>query len=109
MLCLEHENVPVEYGVIKIDLSRFDRTALRQILDEQKPLGQILLDGTIAHTSWPQAFLRVTANSHIQAALALPQSAELFGRRNIILDGCRRMLADVIEILPPLNSMPNYE
>ena len=97
---------PVEYGIIKIDLARFTPLACVLVLQEQKPLGQILMDESLAHTSWPQAFFRVTADSHIQSALELSQRPELFGRRNLILDGQRRLLADVVEILPVIDLLP---
>lgn len=94
--------LPVEYGVIRIDLSRFDRAPRQKILEEHCPLGRVLQEGAIAHTSWPRGFFQVTADERLQAILELRRPTLLYGRRNLILDGQRRLLADVVEILQPV-------
>jgi chorismate-pyruvate lyase len=92
---------PVEYGVIRIDLSRFDRPARRKILEEHFPLGRVLQEDAIAHTSWPRAFLQVPADDRLCGILECNRPMLLYGRRNLLLDGSRKLLADVIEILRP--------
>jgi chorismate-pyruvate lyase len=93
---------PVEYGVIRIDLSRFDRAARRKILEEHYPLGRVLQEDAIAHTSWPRAFLQVPADARLRRILEFSRPTMLYGRRNLLLDGRRKLLADVIEILRPV-------
>jgi hypothetical protein len=93
---------PVEYGVIRICLDHLPPTASRKVLDEQRPLGNILQGEAIPHLSWPQAFFRVQSDSHLGHVLYLSQPATLYGRRNVLLDGSRRLLAEVIEILAPV-------
>jgi chorismate-pyruvate lyase len=90
---------PVEYGVIRICLDRLPMAARRLVLEERRPLGSILQSEAIPHLSWPQAFFRLKADPHARAALRLPQPGELYGRRNVVLDASRRLLADVIEVL----------
>jgi chorismate-pyruvate lyase len=92
---------PVEYGVIRICLDRFPPAARRRVLDEQRPLGHILQTEGLPHLSWPQAFFRVQSDAHMRTVLRLPQPGTLYGRRNVILDGSRRLLAEVLEILAP--------
>ena len=92
---------PVEYGVIRIHMGLLPPAARRLVLQEQRPLGDILQGEAIAHLSWPQAFFRLRADAHAGAALGLRRPALLYGRRNVLLDGSRRLLAEVIEVLAP--------
>lgn len=92
---------PVEYGVIRICLDHLPPPASLRVLEEQRPLGNILQREAIPHLSWPQAFFRVQSDSHLGHVLYLSQPATLYGRRNVLLDGSRRLLAEVIEILAP--------
>jgi len=93
---------PVEYGVIRICLNHLPPPASLRVLEEQRPLGNILQCEAIAHLSWPQSFFRVESDSHLGHVLYLSQPATLYGRRNVLLDGSRRFLAEVIEILAPI-------
>jgi chorismate-pyruvate lyase len=102
-LRLSQSGKPVEYGVIKIDLNLFPEPAREAILAERMPLGRILSDYQIAHFSWPQAFFQVQATPHLVTLLGLENSQLLYGRRNLLLTHARRLLAEVIEILPSLN------
>jgi chorismate-pyruvate lyase len=92
---------PVEYGVIRICLDHLPSAASHLVLQEERPLGNILQTEVIAHLSWPQAFFRVESDSHLGHVLYLGQPETLYGRRNVLLDGSRRLLAEVIEILAP--------
>ncbi len=92
---------PVEYGVIRICLALLPPLAAQRVLEERSPLGKILQDEAIAHLSWPQAFFRVEADTRLSQLLGVSAAATLYGRRNVLLDGSRRLLAEVIEILPP--------
>jgi hypothetical protein len=92
----------VEYGVIRIHLDRLPPSARRLVLQEQRPLGDILHGEAVPHLSWPQAFFRLKADAHAGAALGLRHPGFLYGRRNVLLDGSRRLLAEVIEVLAPV-------
>ena len=95
---------PVEYGVIRIWLDHFPAAARRLILEEHRPLGSILQSEAVGHISWPQAFFCAHSDAHIGAVLRLAQPSLLYGRRNVLLDGGRRLLAEVIEILAPVEN-----
>jgi chorismate-pyruvate lyase len=92
---------PVEYGVIRIHLEQLPPAARRLVLQEERPLGDILNGEAIAYLSWPQAFFRLKADGRAGAALGLRRPRFLYGRRNVLLDGSRRLLAEVIEVLAP--------
>jgi len=102
ILWLAEDERPVEYGAIRIRLDRLPPPARRLVLEEQRPLGAILQDEAIPHLSWPQAFFRLKADAHAGAALGLRRAGFLYGRRNVLLDGSRRLLAEVIEVLAPV-------
>jgi hypothetical protein len=93
---------PVEYGAIRICLNHLPAVAARRVLEAQRPFGNVLQSEAIAHMSWPQAFFRTESDFHMSAVLALDKPAVLYGRRNVLVDGKRKLLAEVIEILAPV-------
>ena len=99
ILSRANDGSPVEYGVIRICLDHLPPPASRRVLEEQAPFGNILQTEGIPHMSWPQAFFRVDSDAHMRTVLRLQHSEVLYGRRNVLLDGSRRLLAEVIEIL----------
>ena len=100
---------PVAFGAIKIDLEPFPEPARSLVLELKQPLGTILRTQGIEHTSRPDAFVRIESDALINGALQLCGSCELFGRRNVILDSEERVLAQVVEILPPSNGFSHPE
>jgi chorismate-pyruvate lyase len=100
VLLLEGTNQPVEFGAIKIDLALFPDKARAEILREELPLGRILREHAIAHSSRPRAFLRLASDRLINSALDLTGAQVLYGRCNSLLDPRGRSLAEVVEILP---------
>ena len=93
---------PVEYGVIRICLDLLPSAARHGVLQEQRPLGEILHRESIPHRSRPNAFFRIKSDAHAGGALGFPRHGFLYGRRNLLLDCSRRLLADVIEVLAPV-------
>ncbi len=92
---------PVEFGAIKIVLDLFSAEAQKEILKEQRPLGQILKQFNVAHSSRPRTFLAVTSDDFMNRALKLNGTHALYGRRNNLVDNWDRPLAEIVEILPP--------
>ncbi|HLM97687.1 MAG TPA: hypothetical protein VK335_00290 [Bryobacteraceae bacterium] len=105
VLVPEGGSAPVAFGVIKINLEHFSEPARALVLEGQEPLGAILRGQAIAHTSHPNPYFRVTADPLMRKALHLVETCVLYGRRNVILDGAGRTLAQVVEILPPANGL----
>jgi hypothetical protein len=101
-LLLDKMNAPVEFGAIRINLALFPPAAKKAVLEENLPLGHVLADFRIKHTSRPKAFLKIVGDDFICEALKLKAPRTLFGRRNTLFDPQQRPLAEIVEILPPL-------
>ena len=101
VLLVTDDESAVEYGGIKIYLEHFPDEARRLILEREQPLGTILRTQGITHASRPAAYLQVTADAAISQVLGLTGPATLYGRRNVLFDPSQRILAQVVEILPP--------
>ena len=102
VLKLEGEGTPVEFGAIRIHLTRFKTRALQLLLKGEVPLGTILRVENILHTSGHKEFFSVFSDAVINRALVLTGAHQLFGRRNVIRDGQGNPLAEMTEILPPV-------
>ena len=89
-----------EFGAIRIDLSLFDDQPRQMILACHRPLGGILAQFAIEHICCATRYFRVRPDDVIAAALGGDCGDTLFGRHNQMLDGQRRLLAEVMEILP---------
>jgi chorismate-pyruvate lyase len=101
VLITEGDEIPVEFGAIRINLALFPAAARDLILAETLPLGRILADCRVPHSSHPSAFLRVQSDALIGSALGLLDPQVLYGRRNTLVDASNRPLAEIVEILPP--------
>ncbi len=101
VLLLDGSNKPVEFGAIKINLELFPEKARQLILEEHLPLGHILGEHTIKHSSQPKAYFRVASDKRINAAFKLAGAHILFGRRNTHFNPQGLPMAEIVEILPP--------
>ena len=101
VLELEGDNLPVEFGAIWISLEAFPSPAQEQILAGHLPLGGILNRSGLEYTSRPTAFFAVEADEFITCALHLGGPEVLYGRQNTLRDDKGKVLAQIIEILPP--------
>jgi chorismate-pyruvate lyase len=101
LLVAERDQKPTEFGAIKIFLQNFPEKVRQQILKERRPLGTILSAEQIPYTSRPVAFVQITPDPMIRGALGLGETQLVFGRRNVLIDPSQRVLADILEVLPP--------
>ncbi len=101
VLTLGRNQRPILYGAIRILLDHLPPKARNSVLQELLPLGRILQTEGIPHMSWPQAFFCVEPDWHMKTMLRLQRRTKLYGRRNVLLDGSRRLLAEVVEVLAP--------
>jgi len=101
VLQLNGTDKPVEFGANKVNLVLFPAKARQLILEEHLPLGRILKECGIAHSTLAKAFFRIEADDLIRQALNLEQPTTLYGRRANILDPQKRPLSEIVEILPP--------
>jgi len=92
---------PVEFGANKVSLNLFPAKARQLILEERVPLGRVLKDCEIGHTTIAKAFFSMMPDDLICEALGLKKAVVLYGRRANILDLQKRPLSEIVEILPP--------
>lgn len=97
--------LPREFGAIRIDLSRFEPEARRRILGGRQPLGSILAELAVVYTSQPRLFFHVTADPRMQEIFGLDGARLLYGRQNVLAAPGGEPLAEVVEILPPLDEV----
>ena len=77
VLRLDSDDKPVEFGAIKIFISRFPDDAQDMILREEVPLGRILKDCKVAHRAEAKTFLRIESDAVMAEHLALASPATL--------------------------------
>lgn len=109
LLVLDGDETAVEFGAIKIHLDRFPEEARRLILERRKPLGTILHQEKMQHSSRPTAYFQVTCDAAIGEALGVGAGQALYGRQNGLFDARGEVLAQVVEILPPLDPFAHRE
>lgn len=102
-LTLDSNGTPVEFGAILINLALFTPDAQQHILDCKRPLGTILNEDVIAHQSHPASYFRVRSDDLINETLDLNDELLLYGRQNVLTSETGESLAEVIEILPPID------
>ncbi|MDE2926430.1 MAG: hypothetical protein OXT71_08535 [Acidobacteriota bacterium] len=92
---------PVEFGAIRIRLDGFGNSARELILEGLIPLGTILKQMEIPHRSDPRRYFRVEPDQVVARALEMEGREPLYGRHNLISSPDGRVLAEMVEILPP--------
>jgi chorismate-pyruvate lyase len=95
------DDMPVEFGANCVNLSLFTPEARWMILQAKVPLGRILKDHRIVHTTQPLGYFRVEPDARIAHALNLSAPVTLYGRQAVICNPAQQPLSQVIEILPP--------
>jgi chorismate-pyruvate lyase len=101
VLVLDSDERPVEFGAIRIQLNQLPPEACQLVLAGKLPLGRLLQDFFIQHSSQPVDYFEVKADRQIGEALKTPGLQRLYGRRNKLLMPSGEVLAEVVEILPP--------
>jgi hypothetical protein len=101
VLRLDENKTPVEFGANKVSLLLFPPKARQLILEEHVPLGTILSDCNVAHTTLAKAFFSVHTDEFINSILGLSSRTILYGRKATIRDMQQRPLSEIVEILPP--------
>lgn len=91
----------VEFGAIRIDLTRFEPQPRQEIVEGRRPLGSILARHRVAYTSRPRLFFHLDADVRVAELLGLSETGRLYGRQNVLWDPSGVPLAEVVEILPP--------
>jgi len=101
VLRLNGSGKAVEFGANKISLLLYPPKARQMILEEKIPLGGILKECEIEHTTRAKAYFRVVSDELISRVLRAPLGMTLYGRKATISDPQQRPLSEIVEILPP--------
>lgn len=100
VLCKKSDGMPVEYGVIGIEIGSFSSLARAAVFEGRHPLGQILDEFQIEYVSCPRDFFRIEHSSYLQMQLQDCAKKERYGRINSLISKDGERLAEVLEILP---------
>ena len=92
---------PVEYGAMRVLLPLLSEAARADVLAAKTPLGAVLARHALNFRHHPSGYFCVRANRLMAEAFGLSQQQRLFGRCNCMSDRVGRVVAEVIEILPP--------
>jgi hypothetical protein len=92
---------PVEYGAMRILLPLLSEAARSEVLAARTPLGEILARQGLAFRHCPGGFFKLRSNHLIELSLALTSQQWLYGRCNCMSDSVGRVVAEVVEVLPP--------
>ncbi len=94
---------PIEFGAIGIHLEGFSEQARLDILECKKPLGGLLMDHSVAHTSHPSGYFRIEIDHRLANLLGASEGQILYGRCNELRHSNGAPLAEVVEVLPKAN------
>lgn len=101
VLCRDRDGAPVEFGATLAWLGEFDEPWRSEIVASRRPLGGILNASGKAYISRPSAFLRLRPDEYLRESLGLAGSPDLYGRQNTLRTMEGRVIASILEILPP--------
>lgn len=101
VLLLDPQERPVEFGAIRIHLDVLLPAVQKLVLAGQRPLGGVLIENSVPHSSRPSAYFQVTGDKLINRALGVTKPCALYGRCNTLTGDDGRVIAEVVEILPP--------
>lgn len=103
ILVTRNTNKVVEYGCIAIHLNQFIPEAQKLIMECEHPLGNILNQYQPEYKSDPSEFIKIKSDSRISRILEIGINNTLYGRCNTLTNPSGESLADVVEIIPPVN------
>ena len=103
VLLLDENERLVEFGGIKIHLSFLSNEVRRRVMKGRRPLGHILEENKIRHRSRPGFYFHLTSGPAINRALNLVGPNLLYGRCSTLIDAKLRPLAELFEVLEPVN------
>jgi chorismate-pyruvate lyase len=102
MLQTKVDEKPTEYGAIEVNLHALPEEIRPLVIQARQPLGGILNDHRIPYSSAPRAFLKVVPDGPIVEAFGTVEADYLYGRSNVISGYNGDVIAQIVEILPPL-------
>jgi hypothetical protein len=109
IILVGENDIPMEVGAIKINISNFPPVAQHMINKSEVPLGTIYKMFEIPHKNKPESYYKVKSDQRINGIFHLEEPTTLYSRLNKQVNPNNELLALALEILPPLNRMYNWE
>ena len=103
LLIRDGDGLPVEYGAIRIHLDHYPEQAREPILEGRQPLGGILNAMDIPYRSKPRRFIKIQQSDILKQVFHPAKADFLYGRCNILATPGGETLAEIVEVLPPLD------
>lgn len=101
---VDERGLPYEFATIRIDLSCFTGRARVEIEECRLALGRILHEHRLAYRVRPAAFLRVRPDPFGRQIPWSGVAGPLYGRHNTLWTPEGRLMAQIIEVLPPFGA-----
>jgi len=105
VLRLKGVTKPVEFGAIEIHLKHMPEQAKQAVIEGVRPLGGILTEFGVEYESQPSAFFQVAPDELMSRCFDISSPATLYGRCNTLTYAHGDVLANVVEVLPPLSML----
>jgi hypothetical protein len=100
VLALQKTGRIVQFGIVRIDLTKCSPAVRDAIVEGKTPVGRILIQHNVLRRIEPTAFLRIRGGPAQMAWFGLTEPATLYGRLGIIhFDG--RPAVELLEIVAP--------
>jgi hypothetical protein len=96
----EDNGASVEFGAIGIHLEGFEEETRRLILEGHIPLGGVLEQRKVPHSSHPSGYFRIVIDHRLADLLGGREGQTLYGRCNELRHKNGMPLAEVVEVLP---------
>lgn len=98
----------MELGCIAIELEVLDGDVRNEVLSGMRPFGSVLLEAGVKQLCEPSGYFQVEEDDVIRQAMGEEEVGAklgrlLYGRCNVISGECGRVIARVVEILPPID------
>jgi chorismate-pyruvate lyase len=101
VLTKEGTDIPVQFGVVRFHFEYVSREVRTQIIEEQIPLGRVLITHNVLRHIDLKSIIAVEAGPGLAGILKMPEGATTFGRLATIY--CNHQPAvDLLEIASPL-------
>ena len=109
IILIGENEIPMEVGAIKINISNFPPVAQHMINKSVVPVGTIYKMFEIPHKNKPESFYKVKSDQRMNGIYQLEESTTLYSRLNRQVNPNNELLALALEILPPLNKKYSWE
>jgi hypothetical protein len=102
VLLLDADGTPVEMGLIRIILKHIPNSIYSEVVNGSRPLGTLLIEAQVNQTCHPQGFFSVQSDNFFEELFQLKESCLMYGRCNLLKNPDGEIIAEVMEVLPPL-------